>query len=82
MSYKIISTRVDNDTLWTTVEYTYKDATKATVEVAHFMPTDKAAVTLGIENREISEQRKVDAKATNETIKTAIEADIEAAKTE
>lgn len=80
MSYKIISTKVDNDTLWTTVEYVFSDSSKKTVEVAHFMPANKAMVILGIENREVSEQRKVDSKATNETIKTAIDADISSAE--
>jgi hypothetical protein len=49
---------MDQTTVFTTVEYDF-DGTLLTVEIPHFMPADEAYITLGIENRAITEQRKL-----------------------
>lgn len=76
MSYEIKSTRVDNETLWTEVEYTFADNSKQTIEVAHFMPANKAQIISEIEGREVSEQAKINAKILNDSIKIEIDAEI------
>jgi len=76
MSYKILSTKVNGETLVTEVEYTLKDGNKVTLEVPHFQPDDDASVIEGIENREVSEQRKVDAELKNQTIKVSLDKEI------
>lgn len=74
--YKILSTKVNGETLTTEVEYTFKDGEKLTISVPSFQPDTKADVLAGVENREISEQRKIDAEKKNITIKSEIDADI------
>jgi len=48
----------DQTTVFTTVGYNF-DGTLVTVEIPHFMPPDESYITLGIENRAITEQRKL-----------------------
>lgn len=57
MSYKILSTRTEQ-TVFTTVEYDF-DGQIVTVEVAHFMPESQEDIVKGIENRAVSEQRRL-----------------------
>lgn len=49
---------IEQTTVFTTVEYNF-DGTVVTVEIPHFMPPDEAYITQGIENRAITEQRKL-----------------------
>lgn len=49
---------MEQTTVFTTVEYDF-NGTIVVVEVAHFMPPDESYITLGIENRAITEQRKL-----------------------
>lgn len=49
---------MDQTTVFTTVEYDF-DGTLLTVEIPHFMPPDEEYITFGIENRAITEQRKL-----------------------
>lgn len=57
MNYKILARRSE-ETVFTTVEYDF-DGEIVTVEVAHFMPQSEEDITLGIENRAITEQRRM-----------------------
>lgn len=57
MNYKILARRSE-ETVFTTVEYDF-DGEIVTVEVAHFMPQSEEDITLGIENRAVSEQRRM-----------------------
>ncbi|MEI8350103.1 MAG: hypothetical protein WCI77_08105 [Candidatus Omnitrophota bacterium] len=75
-SYVIKSVRVDGETLWTEVEYTFIDGSKKTIDVPHFQPKDKDTITQGIVNREASEKRKIDAQVTNEALKAEIYKDV------
>jgi lactam utilization protein B len=58
MTYKIISTRQVDESLFTTVEYNF-DGTMVTTEVAHFMPKSQDEVIQNIINRAASEQVKI-----------------------
>ena len=49
---------VEQKTVFTTVEYDF-GGTIIVVEVPHFMPPDEDYIILGIENRAITEQRKL-----------------------
>lgn len=60
MTYKIISTRQVDETLFTTVEYNF-DGTIVTIEVAHFMPQSNVEVVQNIINRAATEQTRIDA---------------------
>lgn len=73
MSYSIVSTTVDGANIVTLVEYTFTDNSTKQVEVTHFMPVDAAAVIVGIQNREVSEQRMLDAAVTNAAIKATLD---------
>lgn len=57
MNYKILARRSE-ETVFTTVEYDF-DGEIVVVEVAHFMPQSEEDITLGIENRSITEQRRL-----------------------
>ena len=74
--YKILSTSVNVETLITEVEYTFKGNSKQVISVPHFQPQNKRDVIIGIENRAISEQAKLDAEKKNEIIKKELDADI------
>lgn len=67
MTYKILSTTQNEETITTKVEYNF-DGTIVVCEVAHFMPNGIEDIELGISNRAISEQRKLDAITNNQTL--------------
>lgn len=52
------STVVTYTTIFTLIEYDF-DGIKVTVDIPHFMPPDESYIILGIENRAITEQRKL-----------------------
>jgi len=60
MTYKIISKRQTDDTLFITVEYNF-NGTILTIEVPHFQPQSVKEVITGIVNRGASEERKLHA---------------------
>jgi hypothetical protein len=68
--YKILDSRVDGEILTTTVQY---DFLEKPVEIPHFQAKSSEEVLQNIENRELSEQAKVSAQATNEIIKKDID---------
>lgn len=72
MSYKILSASQADDILNTEVEYTI-NGQKLTVLVAHFRPTSEAEITVGIQNRELSEKAKLDAQAAIQALIPQIE---------
>lgn len=76
MSYKILSTRTLDETLFTTVKYTLQDETEITVEVSHFAPKTKQDIIDGIENREVSEQNKYNASKIAESLKLDLESEL------
>lgn len=67
MTYKILSTRQVDETLFTTVEYNF-DGTIVTTEVAHFMPKTEEEVTQNIINRASSEVVRMEASSTIATL--------------
>ena len=58
MTYKILSTRTFNETLFTEVEYDF-DGTIIIVEIPHSMPQTSQDVISGIINRASLEQTKL-----------------------
>lgn len=73
MSFKINSTRVENETLWTNVTLVLADSTELTMDVPHFMASDSDYVLQGIANREASEQAKYDAIQNMQKVKDAVD---------
>jgi hypothetical protein len=71
MTYKILSTQANEETITTTVEYNF-DGTIITVDIPHFMPQNEADIETGILNRAASEKRKLGATELNKTILTSI----------
>ena len=67
MTYKIISTRQIDETLFTTVEYNF-DGTIVTIEVAHFMPKTEEEITQNITNRASAEIGRIEASSTIATL--------------
>ena len=67
MTYKILSTRQVDETLFTTVEYNF-DGTIVTTEVAHFMPKTEAEIEQNIINRAASEVARMEAATTITTL--------------
>lgn len=67
MTYKILSTRQVDETLFTTVEYNF-DGTIVTTEVAHFMPKSEEEITQNIINRASSEIARIEAANTITTL--------------
>jgi lactam utilization protein B len=67
MTYKIISTRQIDESLFTTVEYNF-DGTIVTTEVAHFMPKTEEEITQNIINRAESEVVRMQASSTIATL--------------
>jgi hypothetical protein len=67
MTYKIISTRQIDETLFTTVEYNF-DGTIVTTEVGHFMPKTEEEITQNIINRASSELARMEAASTIATL--------------
>jgi len=60
MKYKVLSVEAQGENVVTTVEYDF-DGTKVTASVQHFHPQTADDITLGIENRAMSEKAKLDA---------------------
>ena len=71
MTYKIISTRQIDESLFTTVEYNF-DGSIITIEVAHFMPKTEEEITQNIINRASSEIAKIEASSTIATLVESI----------
>jgi hypothetical protein len=63
MTYKILSVRQIDETLFTTVEYDF-DGTIVTTEVAHFMPKTEEEINQNIINRSESEIVRIEASNT------------------
>lgn len=61
MSYQIISKEVNGETINTVVVFTINGKELEPISIPHFMPQSKEEIIQGIENREISEQRKMEA---------------------
>jgi len=76
MSFKINSTRVDNETFWANTTFTLTDSTEVTVEVAVFMPSDSASILTALGNREVTEQIKYDTETANNTLKTQVDSGV------
>jgi hypothetical protein len=58
MNYKILDRRTEQ-TVFTTVEYDF-DGRIVTVDVAHFMPESEQDIITGIENRAVTEQKRLE----------------------
>jgi|LakMenE18May11ns_1017448.scaffolds.fasta_scaffold9921963_2 hypothetical protein len=71
MTYKILSTRQIDETLFTTVEYNF-DGNIVTIEVAHFMPKTEEEIEQNIINRASTEVAKIEASATISTLVESI----------
>ena len=71
MTYKILSTQANEETITTTVEYNF-DGVIVTVDIPHFMPQNEVDIETGILNRAASEKRKLDSIKLNKTILTSI----------
>lgn len=67
MTYKILNTQSNEETITTTVEYNF-DGTIVTVDIPHFMPQNESDIETGILNRAASEKRKLDAIELNKTL--------------
>lgn len=61
MSYQIISKEVNGETINTVVVFTINGKELEPISIAHFMPQSKEEIIQGIENREISEKRRIEA---------------------
>lgn len=72
MSYIIKNTEVLEETLSTDVEYTFNNGETILVRVVHFMPESMDSVIQNIEQREISEQTRLDAEINNKIIETQL----------
>lgn len=75
MTYKILSTRNVDQTLYTLVEYTFENDI-IEVEVAHFEPQSKEDIVLGITNRAASELRKLEASKIVAALKSELDEEI------
>ena len=71
MTYKILSTRQIDETLFTTVEYNF-DGNIVTTDVAHFMPKSEEEIKQNIINRASAEMNKIEASATIFTLVESI----------
>jgi hypothetical protein len=71
MTYKILSTRQVDETLFTMVEYNF-DGTIVITEVAHFMPKSEEEITQNIINRASAEITRIDAANTIATLVESI----------
>ena len=67
MTYKILNTQANEETITTTVEYNF-DGVMVTVDIPHFMPQSESDIETGILNRSASELRKLDATEFNKTL--------------
>lgn len=73
MAYEIKAIRVDGETMSVDVQYDFLDTLTC---VAIWQPKTKADITLAIENRQVSEQAKLDQKAINDQLKAELDAEI------
>lgn len=67
MTYTILETQVNGDTINTKVQYNF-DGTILVIDVPHFMPQTMQDIETGILNRAASEKRKMDAEDLNLTL--------------
>jgi len=67
MTYKILNTSVNGETITTTVEYDF-DGAILTIDVAHFMPQSQQDIKTGIINRAITEKKRLDAEILNKSL--------------
>jgi len=67
MTYKIISTRQVEETLFTTVEYNL-DGEIRTIEVSHFMPDSAQTIDENIINRAQTELTRIQAEQSIQSI--------------
>ncbi len=67
MTYKILSTRQNEESLYTLVEYNF-DGTIITVDVAHFAPKSVQEIEQNIKNRASTELYKIQASEQLSTI--------------
>lgn len=67
MSYKILSKTQADDTIITNVEFTIGDHVFE-ANVSHFRPNSLSDIISGIENREASEQARLEAISTAQSI--------------
>ena len=65
--YKILNTKTEGELIETEVEFTLGKET-VVCSIPHFMPKDMDEVISNIENRELTEQTKLDAIIRNEQI--------------
>lgn len=77
MKYAILKVRQLEDIIETVVEYDF-DGKISTVTIHHFQPQTKQDVLTGIENRFVSEERKMTATETIEGIVAELAADVRA----
>lgn len=68
MSYVILKSEQRAETIVTTVVFTIDGVQLSPIEIPHFMPESKDSIIQGIENRELSEKKKLDAVKNNEQI--------------
>lgn len=61
MSYQIISKEVIGETINTVVVFTINGKELEPISIPHFMPQSIDEIHMGIANREISEQRRIEA---------------------
>ena len=60
MTQQIIElSRREEKTIRTNCLFTFEDGSTKEIEVSHFCPKDEAEIELGLSNRLISEQRKI-----------------------
>jgi hypothetical protein len=57
--YRIITSEVIDDGIRTTTEFTLSDGSVKTIEQTHYMPENKDAVLIGIQNQEAVEEKRI-----------------------
>ena len=75
MQYKVISKEQKEETINTKVEYIFDSGEVVELDIPHFMVSSVADVMQGIENRWLSEQRKLEATKLNAQIIEEIKVD-------
>jgi hypothetical protein len=76
MTYKILSTRQNEETLYTEVEYNL-DGVLTTIEVSHFAPTGLEIIEQNIINRGLTEIRKLEIARQIQSLIPQIEINVE-----
>lgn len=72
MPYTIIKSEQRDESILTTIVYTIDGNILPPIEIPHYMPESKDAVIAGIEMREASEKRRLDAIVRNQQILTEL----------